>query len=128
MRERAGYVSGTDLSPEPAVVPLNAQVASVALTEISKFVTGFDRPHYAVHIDLLGQTTKVRNASNSPDYASKWQCPSCGFGGVLGLGDLGNLLAPIPSEMERLGAYFADAQRQACRSTTEPDPTEGPSG
>jgi hypothetical protein len=49
LREAAGYVSGTDITPAPAVITLNTIIASMAAQEFVDMVASRDRgdaPNY----------------------------------------------------------------------------------
>ena len=81
-RRRLGYVDGTSLTPEPSVIPLNGIVASLAMNEFSKFVTGFDIPQTRINFDALELKCEVLKAER------RHNCPSCGVGGYLALGDV----------------------------------------
>lgn len=48
-----GYIEDSDLAPEPAVIHLNGTVASLAVNEFAKLVTGFDVPSDFLRYDGL---------------------------------------------------------------------------
>ena len=76
-----GYIDETQLSPAPAVVPLNGEVASKTVRLVAKLVTGYAEPADYLHVetvnnDLTTVTTRPRDT-----------CPTCGETGILGRGD-----------------------------------------
>lgn len=76
-----GYITETDLTPEPAVVPLNGVVASKTVQLVAKYVTGYDEPAAFLRFDGLdnGLTETATVPSDN--------CPTCGDNGILGRGD-----------------------------------------
>lgn len=79
-RER-GYIEDTDLSPEPAVVPLNGIVASKTVQLVAKYVTGYARPADYLRFEGIENTLEASNTQPSK------RCTTCGDTGVLGRGD-----------------------------------------
>ncbi len=76
-----GYIEGTDLAPEPAVVHLNSTVASLAVSVFSKLVTGFSNPPDLIRYDALeNELVEINTRRNS-------KCITCGDDGVLGKGN-----------------------------------------
>lgn len=75
-----GYIDGTQLSPEPAVVPLNALVASKTVEVVAQLVTGYADPPDYVHYESFSNT--LQSVSTSPIRT----CHTCGVTGVLGRG------------------------------------------
>ncbi len=83
LREAAGYVSGTDITPAPAVITLNTIIASMAAQEFVDMVASRDRgdaPNYLLY-DATGPRIECFSFERSPD------CPMCGRSGILGAGD-----------------------------------------
>ncbi len=78
-RIRMGYVEGTALSPEAAVLPLNAILASLAVGEFTKWVTKFDRPKIFLHFDALEMKLVIEPC----EMKRVSSCPACGPGGYL---------------------------------------------
>jgi len=84
LRARAGYVSGTSLTPAPAVITLNAMIASMAAQEFVDMMAGRDR-NEAISYFLYDATVPHIErfaVDRNPD------CPMCGCNGILGMGDL----------------------------------------
>jgi molybdopterin/thiamine biosynthesis adenylyltransferase len=78
-RER-GYIDDDELSPEPAVVHLNGQCASKAVSVLVELVTGrTDPPDFIRYEDHAHEMTEL---TTDPSGA----CPTCGSDGVLGVG------------------------------------------
>lgn len=67
-----GYVDEGELAPEPAVIQLNGTIASMAVNEISKLVTGFDAPAGFLRYEGVGHDLVPMATSPSPE------CPTCG--------------------------------------------------
>lgn len=67
-----GYVEESELAPEPAVIQLNGAVASMAVNEFSKLVTGFDVPTGFLRYEGLGH--ELVPMGTTPSGA----CPVCG--------------------------------------------------
>jgi molybdopterin/thiamine biosynthesis adenylyltransferase len=83
LREAAGYVSGTGLTPAPAVITLNTIIASMAAQEFVDMVACRDRgdaPNYLLY-DATGPRIERFSFERNPD------CPMCGRSGILGAGD-----------------------------------------
>jgi hypothetical protein len=79
-----GYVQGTDL-PTPAVLFLNAAVASQAMAEFVNLWTGYRAPTPLLYVDLV-------HARLTPAQADRQAaCVACGEAGTLALGDLEEL-------------------------------------
>lgn len=81
----AGYVTGMTV-PQPAVVSINGVIASLAVTELLAWVTGFgsnDRASMLVYRLIDGT---VRRVGGEPKAA----CAVCSVDGMLGRGDLGD--------------------------------------
>lgn len=78
-RER-GYIADEALAPEPAVVHLNGVVASKAVSVVSKLVTGHaEPPDFVRYEDLENDMTELTTDPSE-------RCPTCGEGGLLGVG------------------------------------------
>ena len=80
-----GYVRDIDL-PTPAVLFLNAEMASLALAEFVNLWTGYRPPGHLLYYDLLHARLTPAGAER---HAS---CIACGEGAALALGDL----EPLP--------------------------------
>lgn len=76
-----GYIDESDLSPEPAVVPLNGVVASKTVQEVAKLVTGYAAPAGFLRFDSLA------NEFEAATILPRDSCVICGADGVLGRGD-----------------------------------------
>jgi len=76
-----GYIDGSELAPEPAVVPLNGLIASKAVTVVAELVTGYAPPEDFLRFEGLDnelvELTTHRNDA----------CVTCGQDGMLGRGD-----------------------------------------
>jgi hypothetical protein len=80
-----GYAQGVD-APTPAVLFLNAEMASLAMAEFVNLWTGYRTPAPLLYYDLL-------NARLTPAGAGRqMSCIACGEGRGLALGDLEPLL------------------------------------
>jgi hypothetical protein len=101
-----GYVWGTELNPEAAILPQNAFINALACHQIAKYITGFGEPVDRIRYDGINETlTKVRRSLNP-------ECALCGAGGRLALGQfgrLGNLDALLAAD----GRTEDDARREA---------------
>jgi molybdopterin/thiamine biosynthesis adenylyltransferase len=75
-----GYVDGTALTPEPAVIHLNSLVASKAVDSVVKLLTEFDTPTPLVKYEGLGNDLDAFQTSPSAG------CVVCGDDGMLGRG------------------------------------------
>jgi molybdopterin-synthase adenylyltransferase len=84
VRGAAGYVNGTGLTPAPAVITLNAVIASLAAQEFVDMVARRDRvsPWNYFLYDATGPAVERLAFERSPE------CPMCGPDGILGMGDL----------------------------------------
>lgn len=76
-----GYIDETDLSPEPAVVPLNGIVASKTVQLVAKYVTGYAPP--ADYLRFEGVDNTLTELTTVPSD----RCVTCGDTGILGRGD-----------------------------------------
>jgi molybdopterin/thiamine biosynthesis adenylyltransferase len=74
-----GYIEGAIMTPQPAVIHLNSVVASIAINQCVKLVTGFDEPTGFIRYDGLnhGLTPMKTDMSHA--------CPTCDA--LLGRGD-----------------------------------------
>lgn len=75
-----GYIDETQLSPTPAVVPLNGTIASLAVQLVAKLVTGYALP--ADYLAFEGVASDLTTLSTTP----RETCRTCGPTGVLGRG------------------------------------------
>ena len=75
-----GYIEETQLSPAPAVVPLNGIVASKTVQLVAKLVTGYAQPADYLHFE------GVHNELTTVNMTPRESCPTCGRTGVLGRG------------------------------------------
>ncbi|HEY3273763.1 MAG TPA: ThiF family adenylyltransferase [Methanocella sp.] len=84
LRNAAGYVNGTGLSPAPAVITLNTIIASMASQEFVDMIARRDR-HSAGNYYLYDATVpRIERFS----IERKLDCPMCGREGICGMGDL----------------------------------------
>jgi molybdopterin/thiamine biosynthesis adenylyltransferase len=67
-----GYIDEGELAPEPAVIQLNGAVASMAVNELVKLVTGFDDPTGFMRYEGIGHSLVPMETLPSP------ACPTCG--------------------------------------------------
>jgi molybdopterin/thiamine biosynthesis adenylyltransferase len=84
VRNEAGYVNGTFLSPAPAVITLNSMIASMAAQEFVDMMAGRDRAgtdNYFLYDATLPQIERF-SVERNPD------CAMCGPDGLAGMGDL----------------------------------------
>lgn len=68
---REGYVDEEYLEPEPAVIQLNGVVASIAVNQVVKYVTGVDRSGCFIRYDGLGEDLHRVSVPVSDE------CPTC---------------------------------------------------
>lgn len=76
-----GYITESDLAPEPAVVPLNGIIASKTVQLVAKYVTGYAAPESFLRVELL-ENDLVELHTQPSD-----RCITCGHNGILGRGD-----------------------------------------
>lgn len=76
-----GYITESDLAPEPAVVPLNGIIASKTVQLVAKYVTGYAAPESFLRVELL-ENELVELHTQPSD-----RCITCGHNGILGRGD-----------------------------------------
>jgi len=86
VRRHLGYVDGTDLSPEPSVLPQNGILASLAAQEVSRLLTQFAIPRTYIYYD--GLANSIRLMDTDQPLTARPSCSVCGAGGLLGLADL----------------------------------------
>jgi molybdopterin-synthase adenylyltransferase len=84
VRNAAGYVNGTDISPAPAVITLNTMIASMASQEFVNMIAGRDRDATGNYYLYDATVPRIERFSieRKPD------CPMCGQEGIVGMGDL----------------------------------------
>jgi len=75
-----GYITGAAV-PDPAVRPLNAAIAALALSIFHNYLCGFSPATYAVAYNMLRQRIDHLEHAKDP------QCRICGPAGVVGFGD-----------------------------------------
>lgn len=80
-----GYIQDIDL-PTPAVLFLNAEMASLAMAEFVNLWTGYRPPNHLLYYDLLRARLTPAGAEH------RASCIACGQGAALALGDL----QPLP--------------------------------
>jgi molybdopterin/thiamine biosynthesis adenylyltransferase len=78
-----GYIEGTDLAPEPAVVTLNTTVAGMAVSELVNFLTGVRAPRGFLHYEAVNQSVSLLDGHSSRDA----DCRTCGTDRLLFRGD-----------------------------------------
>ncbi len=88
VRRSVGYVQGTDETPA-SVVTINSVVAALGADTLMKWLTGFSTPPTWLRYDLL------THCAIPMKFAARRDCPICGDGGVMGLGESCN--APMPA-------------------------------
>ncbi len=71
MREEAGYVSGTNQSPEPQVVPINSLAAATAVWQMAAWAAGIHPPPAWTYQDSV--TNTIRTMSPTQDH----NCTAC---------------------------------------------------
>lgn len=106
-RRSMGYVEGLGTSPEPAVIPLNGIIASIATCEISKFLTAFAKPFASVHVNVLEGKYKTISIQDR-EYKPVFICPTCGIGGILALGDVPDLQILTEGEVNQLAELLGE--------------------
>ncbi|WP_230741802.1 HesA/MoeB/ThiF family protein [Methanooceanicella nereidis] len=85
IREKTGYVNGTDITPVPSVISLNNMIASMAVQEFVDMVTGNgSRPKEYNYIKY----DSVEPVLERMIFEKDPSCPMCGNGGILGAGDI----------------------------------------
>lgn len=103
-----GYIDETDLSPEPAVVPLNGIVASKTVQLVAKHITGYARP--ADYLRFEGIENSLTALTTQPSD----RCTTCGDIGILGRGDRNPTNADFEAAQHDLDLEIP--------GETEPDP------
>ncbi len=88
VRRSIGYVQGTDETPA-SVVTINAVVAALGADTLMKWLTGFSAPPTWLRYDLLA------HRAIPMQFVARHDCPICGEGGLMGLGE--RLTAPLPA-------------------------------
>jgi molybdopterin-synthase adenylyltransferase len=83
-RKDAGYVSGTDQSPAPAVITLNTMIASMAAQEFVDMMAGRDRDEAGNYFLYDATVPRVERFS----VGRQAGCVMCGPDGIGGAGDL----------------------------------------
>ena len=97
VRNAAGYVNGTGLSPAPAVITLNTMIASMAAQEFVDMMAGRDRDEYRATIFFM--TPPSRGSSDSRSAATPIaRCAA--WKASAGSGDLPEG-GPLPAEDHR---------------------------
>ncbi len=86
-RQQAAYGTG---QPAPSVITLNASAVSHALTQMVFGLSGLNQQSEVLHLRHHAR----RSAQIAGEVRRDWDCPVCGTGGVVGLGDLRPL--PLP--------------------------------
>lgn len=71
MRERAGYVVGTDQSPAPQVVPINSIAAATAVWQIAGWAAGVHSPPPWTYHDSVTNTLRTMTPAQNDE------CTSC---------------------------------------------------
>jgi molybdopterin/thiamine biosynthesis adenylyltransferase len=80
VEQERGYIDDGELTPEPAVVHLNGQCASKAVSVLVDLVTGVHTPpDFIRYEDHSHEMTELTTAPSEG-------CPTCGTDGVLGVG------------------------------------------
>ena len=89
MRQKAGYVIGTQDSPNAQVIPVNSAAAGIAAWEISLWAAGIRQPKPWIHYDLMSHTCEMLQGVADPE------CTVCGLGknSYLATGDADVVLA-----------------------------------
>ena len=96
VRRSIGYVQGTDETPA-SVVTINAVVAALGADTLMKWLTGFSAPPTWLRYDLLA------HRAIPMQFVARRDCPICGEGGLMGLGE--RLTAPLPAP-SAAGSFF----------------------
>jgi molybdopterin/thiamine biosynthesis adenylyltransferase len=84
MRDSAGYISGTDLSPAPAVITLNTMIASMAAQEFVDMMACRERDATGSYYLYDATVPRIERFSVERDPG----CAMCGSEGICGMGDL----------------------------------------
>lgn len=81
VEHRLGYVEGLDV-PAPAVISLNATIASIAVNEFTVFITGARPLNYLLDYDMLGMAYSVPSQRLDPRTSTrKTGCVQCSIEG-----------------------------------------------
>lgn len=108
---KRGYIDETDLSPEPAVVPLNGIVASKTVQLVAKYVTGYASP--ADYLRFEGVDNTLTELTTVPSD----RCVTCGDSGILGRGDR----APTEADLDETSNNLDLELEQERGSETKPE-------
>ena len=88
VRRSIGYVQGTDETPA-SVVTINSVVAALGADALMKWLTGFSAPPTWLRYDLL------THRAIPMKFVARRDCPICGEGGIMGLGQ--RIATPLPA-------------------------------
>lgn len=82
-RKKAGYISDTEISPEPQVMPLNGIGISIAMWQICCWITGIKKPEPWTYYDAMNNKIINIQVKQNPD------CSCCGLNemSILATGD-----------------------------------------
>lgn len=82
-RKEAGYIDNTEISPEPQVMPLNGIGISIAMWQISCWITGIKKPEPWTYYDAMNNKIIKMSVKQNPE------CSCCALNelSVLATGD-----------------------------------------
>jgi len=72
MRRQAGYVIGTNESPNAQVIPINSTAAGIAAWEIALWASGLRAPTPWIHYDMMNNNFQILQGVQDPE------CTICG--------------------------------------------------
>lgn len=87
-----GYIDEADLTPEPAIAPLNGLIASKTVLLVSKWVTRYADPEHYIRFEDVSNTLTAFPTTPSDS------CPVCGDTGYLGRGDRDATAAEVDTD------------------------------
>lgn len=72
MRRKAGYIVGTNESPNAQVIPINSAAAGIAAWEIALWASGLRAPTSWIHYDMMNNNFQILQGVQNPE------CTICG--------------------------------------------------
>lgn len=72
MRRKAGYIIGTNESPNAQVIPINSTAAGIAAWEIALWACGLRQPTPWIHYDMMNNDFQILRGVQNPE------CTICG--------------------------------------------------
>lgn len=77
MRRKAGYIVGTNESPNAQVIPINSTAAGMAAWEIALWATNIRAPTPWIHFDLVNNSFQILQGVQNPECTICGNTPAC---------------------------------------------------